>query len=141
MPSKQRLDFNGFKVQFQIGIHGINSGRRVIGPSCQGRRRLVPGENQWPEFINQSGYIRNVVPMSVAQSDIVTLFNVLPCQRAQRRLCNTRVCDNGYLSVRNFKTGAKDEVKRLEIEEEIKREMNRVDMVGAKEELRKFKCV
>ena len=36
---------------------------------------------------------------------------------------------------------AKDEVKRLEIEEEIKREMNRVDMVGAKEELRKFKCV
>ena len=36
---------------------------------------------------------------------------------------------------------AKNEVKKLEIEEEIKREMNRVDMVGAKEELRKFKCV
>lgn len=36
---------------------------------------------------------------------------------------------------------AKDEVKRLEVEEELKREMNRVDMADAKKALKKLKTV
>ena len=36
---------------------------------------------------------------------------------------------------------AKDEVKRLEVEEEIKREMNKAGMVDAKKELGRLKCV
>ena len=36
---------------------------------------------------------------------------------------------------------AKDEMEKLKIQEEIKTEMNKADMAGAKEELKKLKCV